>query len=196
MARRSRRRIQQAARDDEYRLLLGHAPNELYRGLLIAMRWAGLRVSEAVSLCWEQVDLDALQMMILGKGGVERSVDILPEAERMLRRRAAIKVNGARLSFAGGEVKPAFIFPRPNGQPYTTRSVQRVLKGLRERLGIPPERGTPHQLRPRYATDSLEHGVPLHVLRDQLGHADIATTSTYTHSPPGQGRREHARCTE
>ena len=174
MARRTRRRIYKATREDEYRLLLDNAPNEIYRDLIVIMRWGGLRVSEAVGLRWESVDLSALQMTVIGKGAVERIIDVLPEAERMLRRRAK-------------NVDTGQVFPRGNGQPYTTRSVQRVLKALREELGIPPERGTPHKLRHRYATDSLEHGVPLHILRDQLGHADIATTSIYTHSAAGAG---------
>ncbi len=60
---------------------------------------------------------------------------------------------------------------------------------LREELGIPPERATPHKLRHGYATDLVNRGVPIHVVSDQLGHASLATTTIYLHAQPGQARR-------
>ena len=181
MARRARRRVPKATRDDEYRLLLENAPNDLYRDLFVAMRWAGLRVSEAVGLSWGNVDLARLQLTLIGKGGVERTIDVLPEAERMLRRRlshyTAYPPNGVS------------VFPRPNGQPLTTRAVQRTIQAIRTKLGLPSERLTPHKLRHAYATDLVNRGVPIHVVSAQLGHASVATTSIYLHAQPGQARR-------
>ena len=87
MARRRKRRVPKATRDSEYALLLEHAPNERYRDIFIALRWAGLRVSEAVGLRWDNVDLARLQITVIGKGNVERTIDVLPETEAMLRRR-------------------------------------------------------------------------------------------------------------
>ena len=179
MARRSRRRVPKATRDDEYALLLDHAPDELYRDLFVIMRWAGLRVAEAVGLRWESVDLDRLQMTVTGKGDVERTVDILPEAERMIRKRADDTI--IRLS--------PCVFPKPDGQPLTTRAVQRVMQRIRERLGLPQDRMTPHKLRHAYATDLVNRGVPIHVVSAQLGHASVATTTIYLHAQPGQARR-------
>jgi integrase len=164
------------ARDDEYERFLEAAPSRLYRDLLIIMRGAGLRVSEAVSLRWQQVDLDALQLEIRGKGGVERFVDVLSPVEDMLRRRAEDYVSD-------------YVFPGPSGLPLSTRAVQLVMQQMRDRLGIPRNRATPHKLRHRYATWLVELGVPLSDVRDQLGHANIATTSVYLHSAPGRVRR-------
>ncbi len=177
MGRRSRRRVPKATRPDEYRLLLEHAPDELYRDLFVIMRWSGLRVAEAVGLRWESVDLERHQMTVTGKGDVERSIDILPETEEMLLRRRYASGSGAH------------VFPKPDGRPLTTRAVQRVLQRIRERLDLPAERLTPHKLRHAYATDLVNRGVPIHVVSAQLGHADVSTTSIYLHAQPGQARR-------
>ena len=188
MARRSRRRVPKATRDDEYRLLLEHAPDDPYRDLFVVMRWAGLRVAEAVGLRWESVDLTRLQMTVTGKGDVERAVDILPEAERMLRRRTSSST--AYLDeISRDKAGHNYVFPKPDGEPLTTRAVQRVLQRVRERLGLPQDRMTPHKLRHAYATDLVNRGVPIHVVSAQLGHASVATTTIYLHAQPGQARR-------
>ena len=192
MARRARRRVPKATREDEYQLLLEHAPNALYRDLFRIMRWAGLRVSEAVSLTWNRVDLGRLQLTIIGKGSVERTIDVLPEAERMLRRRQPDIPVDTIVSFPipeTGHSTGHYVFPRPNGRPLTTRPVQRTTQAIREKLALPPERLTPHKLRHAYATDLVNRGVPIHVVSAQLGHADVSTTSIYLHAQPGQARR-------
>ena len=177
MARRRGRRVPKATRDAEYEQLLAAAPSELYRDLFVMLRWAGLRISEAVGLRWVQVDLEAGSLLVRGKGGVERYIDILSPAEAVLRNRAYIIRENAH------------VFPSPTGYPLTTRAVQRVMQRLRAQLGIPAERCTPHKLRHRYATYLVERDVPLIDVRDQLGHANIATTSIYLHATPGRVRR-------
>lgn len=184
MARRSRRRVPKATRADEYALLLEHAPDELYRDLFVVMRWSGLRVAEAVGLRWESVDLVQLQLTVTGKGDVERTVDILPEAERMLRRRAVVLDHTE-----GREGRDCYVFPKPDGRPLTTRAVQRVMQRIRERLGLPRDRLHPHSLRHSFATDLLNRGVPIHVVAAQLGHASVSTTTVYLWAQPGQARR-------
>ncbi len=182
MARQARRRVPKATRSEEYALLLKHAPNDLYRDLFVVMRWAGLRVAEAVGLRWDNVDLARLQITVIGKGNVERTIDVLPETEAMLRLRS-VGIN----EYSYNSSAP--VFPRPNGRPLTTRAVQRTIQAIREKLDLPPERLTPHKLRHAYATDLVNRGVPIHVVSAQLGHADVSTTSIYLHAQPGQARR-------
>ena len=181
MARRSRRRVPKATRADEYALLLANAPDELYRDLFVIMRWAGLRVAEAVRLTWRSVDLAQLQMAVTGKGDIERAVDILPEAERMLRRRDSGRINDYSSSL--------YVFPKPDGRPLSTRAVQRVMQRLRDRLNLPRDRLHPQSLRHAFATDLLNRGVPIHVVAAQLGHASVSTTTVYLWAQPGQARR-------
>ena len=57
------------------------------------------------------------------------------------------------------------------------------LKSSVLRAGI-SKRVTMHVLRHSYATHQLERGVPIHRLKDLLGHADISTTEIYLHVLP------------
>lgn len=57
------------------------------------------------------------------------------------------------------------------------------LRAAVRRAGI-SKRVTMHVLRHSYATHQLERGVPLHKLRDALGHNDISTTEIYLHVLP------------
>lgn len=181
VARRKRQRVPKATRADEFDIFLRDAPSQTYRDLFVVIRWAGLRISEAVGLTWESVDLDALQIIVIGKGDVERAIDILPEAEAVLRRRRA-------------ESTPAtHVFGERTKPPPSARSVQRWMQRIAEANGIPRERATPHKLRHSYATNALNDGVPLHIVKEQLGHANISTTSTYLHAVPGQMRRYYER---
>lgn len=49
---------------------------------------------------------------------------------------------------------------------------------------------TPHWMRHTHATHSLQRGVELTTVRDNLRHASIATTSTYLHSDDGRRMRQ------
>jgi site-specific recombinase XerD len=183
MPRRQKRRVYKAIRSEEYELLIREAPSQDYRDLFALMRWAGLRVSEACGLQWTSVDLEGQQLTIIGKGDVERSIDLLEDAEEILRRRREALTGPAVYVFPGysdtGTVAP--------------RSVQRVMQRIRTKHGLPKERVHPHSLRHYFASDALENDVDLHDLRDALGHSNISTTSTYLHSRRGRLRGAYQR---
>lgn len=179
----ARRRVVKATKESEFEALLAAAPSQDYRDIFILLRWAGLRISEATSLRWDAVDLEeTMSLYIVGKGGVERYVDILEEAEAMLRRRRAALTGPA-----------LYVFPGRQDGHISPRQVARVMQALRKQAGIPRERGTPHKLRHAFATGALSAGAPLHVVQEQLGHANIATTSAYLHALPGQLRQVYDR---
>jgi site-specific recombinase XerD len=152
---------------------------------------SGLRVSEAVSLNRDQIDLKTREFGIIGKGGRSRVVFISKRAaewlERFLRERT-------------DKMKPLFInYSKQRGTISTddkarlsSRSVQYILKRYVRQARIPIA-ATPHTLRHSMATDLLRAGADLRSVQEILGHKNIATTQIYTHVTDARLREVHEK---
>lgn len=147
------------------------------RALLELLYASGLRVAELVSLDWEDLDLGARVLRVVGKGGKERMVPFGQPAAAALAawRERWEEVASATRSGAG---QPVFLNAR--GGRLTDRSVRRILD--RWVAAAAGARGVhPHVLRHTFATHLLERGADLRAIQELLGHASIATTQRYTH---------------
>jgi integrase/recombinase XerD len=154
----------------------GTAPLELRnRALGELLYGAGLRVSEAVALDRQSVDLEHRLVRCLGKGSKERVVPMGREAADALRRYLA---RGRPYLERRHRTE---LFLNANGGPLTRAGVFLILRRLAERAGLEPERVHPHLLRHSFATHLLEGGADLRAVQEMLGHADLATTELYTH---------------
>jgi len=140
------------------------------RALLAVLYGCGLRVSEAVGLDLDRVDLAARELRVLGKGRKERIVPI-PETA------AAWLADWLRVRPASAE---RAVFLNVRGGRLSARSVQRMLKRRALETGADPS-VTPHRLRHSFATHLLAGGVDLRAIQELLGHASLATTERYTH---------------
>lgn len=138
--------------------------------LLTLLYGAGLRISEGLSLRRGDVPL-MRTLNILGKGGKERSVPILPAVAD------AIAVYAAKIPFPGARDTALFLSRR--GKPMSPREAQALMQRLRGKLGL-SERATPHALRHSFATHLLANGGDLRSVQELLGHASLSTTQTYT----------------
>ena len=136
---------------------------------------AGLRVSEAVALERQSVDLEHRLVRCLGKGSKERVVPMGREAAEALRRYLA---RGRPYLERRHRTE---LFLNANGGPLTRAGVFLVLRRLAAKAGLEPERVHPHLLRHSFATHLLEGGADLRAVQEMLGHADLATTELYTH---------------
>ena len=136
---------------------------------------AGLRVSEAVALDRQSVDLEHRLVRCLGKGSKERVVPIGREAAEALR----LYLARGRPFLERRNRQELFLNAR--GGPLTRAGVFLILRRLAEKAGLEPERIHPHLLRHSFATHLLEGGADLRAVQEMLGHADLATTELYTH---------------
>jgi integrase/recombinase XerD len=136
---------------------------------------AGLRVSEAVSLDRQSVDLEHRLVRCVGKGSKERVVPMGREAAEALR----LYLARARPFLERRNRQELFLNAR--GGPLTRAGVFLILRRLAAKAGLEPERIHPHLLRHSFATHLLEGGADLRAVQEMLGHADLATTELYTH---------------
>ena len=158
------------------------------RAMLETLYATGLRVSELVGLKLMQVALDAGVVRVLGKGSKERLVPLGEEAVAWLARYLA----DARPALAGAAGSDAMFLTTRAG-PMTRQAFWALIKRCAVKAGIPAASLSPHVLRHAFATHLLNHGADLRVVQLLLGHADITTTTIYTHVARERLKRLHAQ---
>ena len=158
------------------------------RAMLETLYATGLRVSELVGLRLPQVSVDTGVVRVVGKGSKERLVPLGDEAVEWLQRYA----KEARPALAG-EAKNACLFLTNRHTPLTRQAFWALIKRYAIKSGIAPTALSPHVLRHAFATHLLNHGADLRVVQLLLGHADITTTTIYTHVARERLKRLHAQ---
>ena len=158
------------------------------RAMLETLYATGLRVSELVGLTLAQVSLDMGVVRVLGKGSKERLVPLGEEAIGWLKRYLA---SGRPALVGDGKSNALFVTARRG--PLTRQAFWALLKRLAVKAGIPAASISPHVLRHAFATHLLNHGADLRVVQLLLGHADITTTTIYTHVARERLKKLHAQ---
>ncbi len=146
------------------------------RALLEFLYGTGARISEAVTLDIDDLDLTADPVALLnGKGGKQRFVPVGSYAVRALE---AYLVRGRpALAAAGRRASPA-VFLNARGGRLTRQGAWGILGEASARSGL---KGTsPHTLRHSFATHLLDGGADIRVVQELLGHASVTTTQVYT----------------
>jgi integrase/recombinase XerD len=145
------------------------------RAILETLYATGMRVSEAVNLKLDDLNLDVGFLRCIGKGNKER---IIP-----LGKKAITSVSKYMTS-----VRPALLkkkscdclFVSRLGSKISRQSFWKLIKRYAKQARIKKPM-KPHILRHSFATHLLEHGADLRSVQEMLGHSNIATTQIYTH---------------
>ncbi len=173
-------RVPKTLSEAQVEALLG-APNvDTLRGLrdrtmLELMYASGLRVSELVTLKSVHLSLSDGALRVTGKGAKERLVPFGEEAHAWLQRYLA----ECRAAILKGQSSDA-LFVTARGGPMTRQMFWKLIKAHALRGGVQVPL-SPHTLRHAFATHLLNHGADLRAVQMLLGHADISTTTIYTH---------------
>jgi integrase/recombinase XerD len=157
------------------------------RAMLETLYATGLRVSELVGLKLGAISLRDGVVRVLGKGSKERLVPLGDEAIGWIERYLA----GPRAALLAG-AKADHVFVTSRKGPLTRQAFWHLVKRYGAAAGIPGEALSPHVLRHAFATHLLNHGADLRVVQLLLGHADITTTTIYTHVARERLKRLHA----
>ncbi len=138
--------------------------------VLTLLYGCGLRISEALGLTGAAHPLPEM-LRIIGKGGKERLVPVLPAAQEAV----AAYVRLCPYDLA----RPGPLFRGTRGGPLNPRLIALVMERARAQLGLPSS-ATPHALRHSFATHLLSAGGDLRAIQELLGHASLSTTQAYT----------------
>ena len=156
------------------------------KAMLELMYASGLRVSELVGLKTFHVGLNEGVLRIMGKGGKERLVPFGAVAREHLE---AFMREGRAAILAGRQSDDLFVTGRGAGMSrvmfWMLVKKYAVLAGITAPL-------SPHTLRHAFATHLLNHGADLRAVQMLLGHADISTTTIYTHVARERLKNVHA----
>jgi site-specific recombinase XerD len=173
-------------------------PLELRDRALFELAYAcGLRAEELVSLRIGDVDHDAEQVRVEGKGRKTRFVPVGEPAMAAMRR----YLERARPALEA--VPPATpaahdaLFLSKTGRPLGTSDVRRRLRTWIARLAAAGDRNadgvSPHALRHSFATHLLDGGADLRSIQELLGHASVSSTQIYTRVESSRLRSAYAR---
>lgn len=159
------------------------SPIGLRDGALLELLYAtGARVSEAVSLSADDLDLDGEipVVRLFGKGRKERLVPVGSYAVDAL---GAYRVRARPILAARGRGASAF-FLNSRGAALSRQSAWSAIRRAADSAGL-EGRVSPHTLRHSFATHLLEGGASVRDVQELLGHSSVVTTQIYTQVSAG-----------
>jgi integrase/recombinase XerD len=143
------------------------------RTMFLFMLRCGLRVSEVSGLPWSAIDLGQGTLRVdNSKGQVDRVVYLSPDVATALRQWQPLQAAAGR-----------YVFPsrmaRRGGLPLGARQIRNRMTRYLKLAGI-PKRYSPHSLRHTFATQLLNAGASLEVVKELMGHRSLQMTLRYT----------------
>lgn len=154
---------------EEVKKILNATENLKHKAILTTIYSCGLRLSEVLEL--KMADIKTQENLLLirqAKGKKDRIVMLSPVLLELLRNYYKT-------------YKPVnYLFEGQEGQRYSERSVQQILKNALEKANVISPASV-HTLRHSYATHLLENGTDIRIIKELLGHNHIKTTEIYTH---------------
>lgn len=142
----------------------------------------GIRVGELVNLEREDIDFEARECVVLGKGGKERRVYF----------DARTKLHLLEYLEERSDDNPALFVSLSNpNKRLEISGVEIRLRELGRRLGI--SRVHPHKFRRTLATRAIDKGMPIEQVQVLLGHQKIDTTLKYAMVDQRNVRHSHRK---
>ena len=133
----------------------------------------GMRRAELIALKNSDVDFLTCTLRVTGKRNKQRIIPFSDATKEKLKK--YIETRNAEVAD-----QSSFLFVRENGKPLYPRLVYDIVN--RQLSNIPTlSRKSPHTLRHSFATEMLNNGAEINVVKEILGHSSLASTEVYTH---------------
>lgn len=152
------------------------------RAILELMYGSGLRVSEAVNVQMQDLELDTGILTTTGKGNKTRRVPVGSSAVEWLKSYLVLRRRMANI-----EVQNLFVTTL--GRPINRQIIHKLVKEYAAKCGLHDV--SPHTLRHSFATHLIQNRADIRSVQQMLGHSDISTTQIYTHITDAHLRRSY-----
>lgn len=150
-----------------------HVQDLLEKCILEVLYQTGIRKSELCGMTFENVNLDAGEIKIIGKGNKQR---VIPISENL----AAVLKSYVQIRKPATEFK-SYFFVNRKGKKLTEKFVYLVVNKYLS-LITTKEKRSPHILRHSFATHVLDNGAEISKVKKILGHSSLASTQVYTNA--------------
>lgn len=165
------------------------------RALVHVLYGSGVRAMECMRMTLSDINLEAGEFRVLGKGNKERFCFLGPQAMDALK---AWLLQRAEMCLTSDD-----IWVTSAGHPMDRYALNGMMQRLRKRAGLEGEKQVypsghsrsniaPHALRHAFATGLYESGADLRSIQEMLGHSSITTTEIYTHVSSSRKKTAHA----
>lgn len=141
--------------------------------IVTILAYAGLRISEALDLKIDHVNLTAREVRICGKGDKERIVYLNDKTINAIHEYLKVRPAGC-----------PYLFVSRKGGRLDRSAVNRIFNICSDCI-------TPHTLRHFFCSEAIEVGYSMAEVANQAGHSNIHTTMIYT-NPTRQKMKEKA----
>jgi integrase/recombinase XerC len=134
----------------------------------------GARVSELADASLRDLDLSAGRMMVTGKGRKDRQVFLTESSMKQIK--IYLDLKSKKFNTSDGA-----LFVNNRGGRMSVRGIYDIVVKRAGQAGFFKD-VSPHSLRHSFATDLLNGGADIRAVQEMLGHKNISTTQTYTHT--------------
>lgn len=165
-------RMMEAVNTETTRGLQNRAILELFYG-------TGMRLSELTGLNLSDIDLKQNQVTVKGKGNKQRIIPLGKTVSSILKDfiEKRPELYGDRTD---ADAKKA-LFIAASGQRIYDRAVGLIVEKYFKMTSEVTQK-SPHVLRHSFATHMLDNGADIRIIKEFLGHANLAATQVYTHT--------------
>jgi integrase/recombinase XerC len=160
---------------NEYKALLFEAQgNSRDYAILLTFLKSGIRESELAALQLDDVDFAHDELTVReGKGKKERTIPLMPELKRALRRYVEERDRQSTI------VDDQTLFLAKNGTSLNPSSIRKLVKKYYTKAGV--RKSGVHTLRHTFSAHNVNNGMGIAELQKILGHKKKETTLKYIH---------------
>ena len=150
--------------------------SEIARDVIITAFYTGMRLSEIVYLTWDCIDLTERTILVGTKehNTKTKKQRVIPFEDEVNEVFIRAKERASK------NIDENYVFARKDGKPFTGDHFSKKFKKACRKAGMPEELHF-HSLRHSCASNLVQNGVSIYLVKELLGHSSIGTTEIYSH---------------